>query len=98
MDLYPRSETTSSIPSPSSTHISNFYEYNPSVAVAVVAVILFFIITLASFVLFFWKRSWVFWVMIIGMVAECLGLAARVVSAKNTDEMMSFLLQYFLPV
>jgi len=76
-------QATSTVVS-SKTLNSNPWSYTPSFAVALVAVILYAIVTVLLIGRMFQFRAWWFIAVILGGIMECLGLGAR---ARNTQDL-----------
>ena len=75
------------------------YGYTPNFALALLAVILFFIFFLVHTAQVYMHRSWYFVTFAIGLLFEIIGYIARLLSAKkNPYNLIYFILQYFFIV
>ncbi|KGO57729.1 RTA-like protein [Penicillium expansum] len=75
-----------------------FYLYNPSLAVAIVAAVLYTIAFLLTTIQWIWYRAWVWSVMVLSAVMEAIGYIARCVSVQNTLERPVYVLQFSLVI
>ncbi|KAJ5805225.1 ZIP metal ion transporter, partial [Penicillium riverlandense] len=79
-----------------STHDASYYRYNPSLAVAIVAAVLYgiaFILTLVQWVRY---RAWVWVVMVIASAMEAVGYISRCISVENVTKREVYVVQFAL--
>ncbi|KGO73876.1 Zinc/iron permease [Penicillium italicum] len=75
-----------------------FYHYNPSLAVAIVAAVLYTIVFLLTTVQWIRYRAWVWSVMVLSAVMEAIGYIGRCVSVQNTLKRPVYVLQFALVI
>ncbi|KAJ5604514.1 RTA1 like protein-domain-containing protein [Penicillium lagena] len=81
-----------------SIHDVSYYRYNPSLAVAIVAAVLYgiaFILTLVQWVRY---KSWVWVVMVIASAMEAVGYISRCISVENVTQKQVYVVQFALIV
>ncbi|KAJ5363551.1 RTA1 like protein-domain-containing protein [Penicillium cataractarum] len=74
----------------------SFYRYNPSLAVAIVAAVLYgiaFILTLVQWIRY---KSWVWIVMVVAAAMEAVGYIGRCISTQNVTDKPVYVLQFAL--
>ncbi|KAJ5150161.1 RTA1 like protein-domain-containing protein [Penicillium atrosanguineum] len=74
----------------------SYYRYNPSLAVAIVAAVLYGIAFILTFIQWFRFKSWVWVVMVTASAMEAVGYIARCVSTQNVTDKSIYALQFSL--
>ncbi|CAI7602228.1 unnamed protein product [Penicillium glandicola] len=77
---------------------TSFYGYDPSLAVAVVAAVLYTIAFLLTAIQWIRYRAWVWSVMVLSAAMEAIGYIGRCVSVQNTLERPIYVLQFSLVI
>ncbi|KAL9058424.1 MAG: hypothetical protein Q9162_001719, partial [Coniocarpon cinnabarinum] len=72
------------------------YPYCPNAPTATAFAILYLLVTIYAFIQYFRLKAWFFYWMLIALLGEVIGLAARAVMAKNLTNRPSFIAQYIL--
>ncbi|CAI7637645.1 unnamed protein product [Penicillium discolor] len=75
-----------------------FYLYNPSLAVAIVAAVLYTLAFLLTTIQWIRYRAWVWSIMVIAAAMEAVGYIGRCVSVQNTLERPVYVLQFSLVI
>ncbi|OOQ88102.1 RTA1 domain protein [Penicillium brasilianum] len=75
---------------------ASFYHYNPSLAVAIVAAVLYGIAFILTFVQWIRYRSWVWAVMVVAAAMEAVGYIGRCISTQNVTDKPIYVLQFSL--
>ncbi|KAJ5666397.1 RTA1 like protein-domain-containing protein [Penicillium maclennaniae] len=74
----------------------SYYGYNPSLAVAIVAAVLYGLAFILTFIQCFRYKSWVWMVMVTASAMEAVGYIARCVSTQNVTNKSIYALQFSL--
>ncbi|KAF3907676.1 hypothetical protein AA313_de0206926 [Arthrobotrys entomopaga] len=78
--------------------ITSYYNYNPSQAIAVVALVLYGITTFAHFYQYFRYRAWYLTVFILAGLMQTMGYLARLFSARDVSNRGLYIAQFVLVV
>ncbi|CAG8896947.1 unnamed protein product [Penicillium egyptiacum] len=76
----------------------SFYAYNPSLAVAIVAAVLYTVAFLLTAVQWIRYRAWVWGIMVLAAAMEAIGYIGRCASVQNTSERPVYVLQFSLVI